>query len=163
MSRQQATFSDAELVKRKKLMSQMQFLGQMSSTETALFHQAAAARFGLGITDMKTISTLQQEGSKTISEIAKTLNLTTGAVTNVIDRLEKRELVKRTADKNDRRKVIIVLETKKLGEIDKIYKSMGVAFEKVLQTCTTKELEFLVAFYSTSAEMTKSEISKLAS
>jgi hypothetical protein len=45
---------------RKALMSQMQFLGQMSSTETALFHQVAAGKFGLGITDMKTLSALHR-------------------------------------------------------------------------------------------------------
>src|SRR5437762_11365669 len=89
---------------RKALMGQMQFLGQRASTETALFHQAAAAKWGLGITDTKTISVLLQEGPMTAGQLGRRLSLTTGAVTNVIDRLERRGMVRRTSDAKDRRR-----------------------------------------------------------
>ena len=161
MSIQSPNYSSKESKQRDKLMQQMQFFGQMASTETALFHQVAAAKTGLGVTDMKTVSSLQQEGSMTVSEIARRLSLTTGAATNVVDRLEKHGLVKRTADKTDRRKAVVVLEADRLGNIDAIYRSMGVAFQKVLQGYSTKELAFLVDFYKTTVEMTKSEIYKL--
>jgi DNA-binding MarR family transcriptional regulator len=148
---------------RKALMSQMQFLGQMSSTETALFHQAAAAKLGLGITDMKTVSTLLQEGPMTAGQLAQRLNLTTGAVSNVIDRLEQRNFAKRTTDAKDRRKVIVAVNQKKLDAADNVYRSMGEAFEKLLETYSTKELEFLVQFYQASIELTNLEIAKLRS
>lgn len=139
----------------------MQFLGQMASTETALFHQAAAAKFGLGITDMKTISVLMQEGSMTAGQLAERLSLTTGAVTNVIDRLEKHELVKRTPDPDDRRKVVVVVNHKKISQGEDVYRSMGEAFDKLLQTYSITELEFLAAFYQATIELTKAEIAKL--
>src|SRR2546430_12442949 len=60
---------------RKALMGQMQFLGQRASTETALFHQAAAAKWGLGITDTKTISVLLQEGPMTAGQLGRRLSL----------------------------------------------------------------------------------------
>lgn len=161
MSTQSSKYDGKDSKQRDELMQQMQFFGQMASTEAALFHQAAAAKAGLGVTDMKTISTLQQEGSMTVSEIAKRLSLTTGAVTNVVDRLEKHDLVKRTADKTDRRKTVVVLEADRLGDIDAIYQSMGVAFQKVLQGYSTKELALLLDFYKTTVEMTKSEVNKL--
>lgn len=142
-------------------MSQMQFLGQMSSTETALFQQVAAGKFGLGITDMKTLSALLQEGPKTAGQLAKRLNLTTGAVTNVIDRLEQRNYVQRAADPYDRRKVIVAANQKELAESGNIYRSMGRALEKLLETYTTEELEFLVRYLQASIEMTKREIAKL--
>ena len=146
---------------RKILMSQMQFLGQMASTETALFHQAAAAKFGLGITDMKTVSTLLQEGPMTAGRLAQRLNLTTGAVTNVMDRLEQRNFAKRAPDAKDRRKVIVTVNQKKLTTTDNVYRSMGEAFEKLLETYSTQELEFLVQYYQASIELTKLEIAKL--
>lgn len=161
MSTQSSKYDGKDSKQRDELMRQMQFFGQMASTEAVLFHQAAAAKAGLGVTDMKTISTLQQEGSMTVSEIAKRLSLTTGAVTNVVDRLEKHDLVKRTADKTDRRKTVVVLEADRLGDIDAIYQSMGVAFQKVLQGYSTKELALLLDFYKTTVEMTKSEVNKL--
>src|SRR5271155_5123972 len=91
---------------RKALSEQLQFLGQMASTETAFFHHAAAAKNGLTITDSKTISALMQEGPMTAGQLAIRLNLTTGAITSVIDRLEKANLAVRVADPADRRKVV---------------------------------------------------------
>ena len=143
-------------------MGQMQFLGQMASTETAMFHQAAAAKHGLGITDMKTISTLMQEGPMTAGQIAVRLSLTSGAITNVIDRLEGHDLVKRTPDPKDRRKVIVVVNQEKLEAGTNVYQSMGETFEKLLETYSTQELEFLVKYFQASIELTKSEILKLA-
>jgi DNA-binding MarR family transcriptional regulator len=142
-------------------MSQMQFLGQMASTETALFHQEAAAKLGLGITDMKTVSTLLLEGPMTAGQLAQRLNLTTGAVSNVIDRLEQRNFVKRAPDAKDRRKVIVAVNQEKLAPSDNVYRSMGEAFEKLLETYSTQELEFLVQFYQASIELTKLEIAKI--
>jgi DNA-binding MarR family transcriptional regulator len=148
---------------RKALMSQLQFLGQMASTETALFHQTAAAKCGLGITDLKTISTLQQEGPMTAGQLGRRLNLTTGAVTSVIDRLEQRNFVKRVADATDRRKVIVTIDPGNLSIMDDVYHSMGEASERLLETCSTQELEFLVRYSQASIEMTRLEIAKLHS
>jgi MarR family transcriptional regulator, organic hydroperoxide resistance regulator len=148
--------------KRKEMISQLYTLGQVESTETALFHQTAAAKSGLRITEMKTISTLLLEGSKTAGQLAKRLYLTTGAVTNVIDRLERRNFVRRIPDAEDRRKVIVTLNHDKICELDTMYVSMGRAFEKLLNTYSTDELEFLVQFYRASIEITKSEIAKLS-
>lgn len=149
--------------RRQALVDQLQFLGQMASTETALFHQVAAARYGLGITDMKTLSALLQEGPMTAGQLAKRLSLTTGAVTNVIDRLERQGFVRRTPDATDRRKVIVSANPEKLGSGLSAYLSMGEAFSALLATYSTEHLEFLARFYRASIELTKQEIAKLAS
>jgi len=146
---------------RKELRDELQFLGQMASTETALFHQKAAEQFGLGITDMKALSTLMQEGDMTAGQLAKRLNLTTGAITNLLDRLEQRGVVKRKADPKDRRKVIVTAELEGMHESGDIYESIGETFDKLAQTYSTEQLEFLVDYYRRSIELTKQEIAKL--
>src|SRR5215472_5122234 len=146
---------------REALIEQLQFLGQMASTETALFHQMAAAKYGLGITDMKTISILQQEGSMTAGQIAKRLSLTTGAVTNVIDRLERRDLVRREPDAHDRRKVIVMANQDQIEAIGAPYRSIGATFETLLRTFSTEELAFLARYSQTAIELTKQEIARL--
>lgn len=148
--------------KRRKLREKLQFLGQMSSTETALFHQKAAEYYGVGITEMKTISVLMQEGGITAGQLAKRLNITTGAVTNLIDRLERWGAVSRKPDPHDRRKVIIVFNSQALQEDENIYESMGKVFDRLMQTYSTDQLEFLVQYYEKSIELTKMEIAKLA-
>jgi DNA-binding MarR family transcriptional regulator len=154
--------SEQEDQRRAALIDQLQFLGQMASTETALFHQRAAARYGLGITDMKTIAILQQEGSMTAGQIASRLSLTTGAVTNVIDRLERRGLVRREPDARDRRKVIVVANEQQLAAVSDPYRSMGAAFDKLFRTYSTEELEFLARYSQASIEITRQEITKLS-
>src|SRR3990172_6797158 len=92
-----------ETARRSELIDQLKILSEVASTETALFHQEAAAALGLGITDMKTLSILLQEGPMTAGQIARRLSLTTGAVSNLIDRLEGRGLGVRERGQKDRR------------------------------------------------------------
>jgi DNA-binding MarR family transcriptional regulator len=150
-----------EAERRQALIDRLEFLGQMASTETALFHQTAAAKFGLGITDMKTISVLLQEGPLTAGQLAKRLSLTTGAVTNVIDRLERRDIMKREPDETDRRKVVVVVQPEKIAEFNEVYNSMGEAFAKLLRTYSIEELEFLVRHDQMTIDLTMKEIAKL--
>jgi MarR family transcriptional regulator, organic hydroperoxide resistance regulator len=147
---------------RENLTQQLQFLGQMVNTEIAFFHQLTASKNGLSITESKTISILMQEGSMTAGELAKRLSLTTGAVTNVLDRMNKGGFLKRVFDPKDRRKVMVEINPKKLKQLGKPYESVSVAFHKLVENYTVKELKFLVQFYKSSIEITRSEIEKLS-
>lgn len=151
-----------EQERRAALISQLIVLGEMASTETALFQQAAAAKYGLGITDMKALSVLFREGPMTAGHIAQRLSLTTGAVTSVIDRLERRGVVRRTPDPKDRRKVIVTIDYEALASGENVYRSMGEAFADLHETYSTEQLEFLVRYHQKSIELTKQEIAKLA-
>lgn len=153
---------NTERNRRKALAEQLYTLGEVASTETALFHQAAAAKYGLGITDMKTLSVLMQEGPMTAGRLAQRLSLTTGAVTNVIDRLQRRGFVSRAPDPDDRRKVIVIVNQEALASSGNVYLSIGQAFSELFETYTTEQLEFLVRFYQASIELNRREIEKLA-
>jgi len=147
---------------RQVLIEQLQLLGEIASTETALFQQRAAMQYGLGITDVKTLSILLQEGPMTAGEIGSRLGLTSGSVTTLVDRLEQQNLASRQPHAKDRRKVLVVVNKEKLAVEDNVYLSMGAAFSRLLETYTTEQLEFLVEFYQASIEVTKQEITKLA-
>src|SRR5216684_4723718 len=82
-------------------------LGKRLSTATIMFHAAVADRMGVSVTDAKCRSILLQLGPMTAGALARHLGLTTGAVTGVIDRLERARLVRRVADPKDRRRVIV--------------------------------------------------------
>ena len=60
------------------------------STETIMFHQSVADVLGLHITDHKCLDLIRQYGAMPAGRIAELTGLTTGAVTGIIDRLEKR-------------------------------------------------------------------------
>src|SRR5690606_41380764 len=86
-----------------------ELVGSRLSTATVLFHAAVADRLGLGPTDMKCYSILRQEGPLTAGELAERTALTTGAITGVIDRLERANLIRRARDPHDRRRVVLEL------------------------------------------------------
>ena len=80
------------------------------------FDQAIADHLGMNRTDMRCIDLIDQAGGMTAGELAKAAGLTTGAVTAVVDRLEKAGLARRVADPSDRRRVRIEV-TPKLWEL----------------------------------------------
>jgi DNA-binding MarR family transcriptional regulator len=83
-------------------------LGRQFSDATIFLHEAIAQKGGLTVTDHKFLGLIMQKGPMTAGELSKLSKLTTGAITGLVDRLEKKKLVKRQFDKSDRRKIIIV-------------------------------------------------------
>lgn len=95
---------------RASLYEEIHMIGRRMSTVTVLFHQAIAESAGLSGPDHKYLDVLMQEGAMTAGQLAERTRLTTGAVTGLIDRLEKEGLVRRENDPHDRRKVLVVLQ-----------------------------------------------------
>jgi DNA-binding MarR family transcriptional regulator len=66
-----------------------------------------AERLGLHTTDHKCLGIAQEAGPITAGELANRTGLTTGAITGVIDRLEKRGFVRREACEGPKRRVVL--------------------------------------------------------
>ncbi|MBE0466472.1 MAG: MarR family transcriptional regulator, partial [Candidatus Desulforudis sp.] len=77
------------------------------STVTVFFHSVIAERLGLSLTDHKAFEIIARKGAVSAGELSELTGLTTGAVTGVIDRLERTGFVRREPDPGDRRRVII--------------------------------------------------------
>ena len=63
---------------------------------------------GLNATDLGALCLLLLRGPTPAGRLAELTGVTTGAITGVVDRLEKGGFVRREADQADRRKVIVV-------------------------------------------------------
>jgi DNA-binding MarR family transcriptional regulator len=115
------------------------------STETIMFHQAVADELGLPITDHKCLDLIHRFGAMPAGRLAELTSLTTGAVTGMIDRLEKAGYVRRTNDPKDRRKTIIEpISNKKLErKIEMIFMPIHERMHKFLSSYSDSELAFL--------------------
>jgi DNA-binding MarR family transcriptional regulator len=69
------------------------------------FDNLAAQRLGVNLTDLHCLNVLERRGSITAGELAADAGLTTGAITGVIDRLERAGYARRERDPDDRRRV----------------------------------------------------------
>lgn len=95
-------------------------------TRSSLMLQyAVAEKMNLNATDAECIDFLMEMGPSTAGDLAKMTRLTTGAITNVVDRLEKAGFVKRESDPQDRRKVIIRYIPKKHEKTKHYYDAMA--------------------------------------
>jgi DNA-binding MarR family transcriptional regulator len=109
------------------------------SARTIFLHQAIADRFGLNITDHKCLDLLVNQGPMPAGRLAELSGLTTGAITGVVDRLEKKGFVQRAADPRDRRKAVIVPVPEKVAEIGKIFGRLAERTAAVIARYSPKE------------------------
>ena len=86
-----------------------ELLGREFSTAIVMFHEAVGRLMGLSAVERKCIDVLRRLGPVTAGTIGEHTGLTTGAVTGLMDRLEKAGYVRRERDPSDRRKVVVHL------------------------------------------------------
>jgi DNA-binding MarR family transcriptional regulator len=95
---------------RRRLAAELQSAMQRSTMWTVLLHHTVANKAGLNVTDLQCLNLLSLDGPVTPGRLAQAMGITTGgAITAVVDRLEKAGYVRRTRDPDDRRRVIIEL------------------------------------------------------
>jgi DNA-binding MarR family transcriptional regulator len=116
-------------------------------TRSTLIHQhVIAGVMGLHVTDAECIDFLQEMGPSTAGDLAKATRLTTGAITNVIDRLEKAGFVRRSADPKDRRKVIVSFLPEKHSPAKIHYGALANAVQKLFAGYSASQLKFLLQY-----------------
>ena len=122
------------------------------STETILFHEAVADVLGLHTTDHKCLDLIHRFGA-----------MPTGAVTGIIDRLEKGGYVRRTNDPNDRRRTIVEpIKNKKLyKKIESIFMPLHQRIHMLLSSYSDHELSFLFNVITELVKQTHDESKKL--
>ena len=133
------------------------------STETIMFHQSVADVLGLHITDHKCLDLIRQYGAMPAGRIAELTGLTTGAVTVIIDRLEKAGYVRRANDPKDRRRTIVepIRNKKWERKIEAIFIPFHERMHKLLSSYSDGELDFLLDVLTKSIEQTREESIKL--
>src|SRR3984957_19264913 len=86
-----------------------ELLGREFSTAIVMFHEAVGRLMGLSAVERKCIDVLRRLGPVTAGTIGEHTGLTTGAVTGLMDRLEKGGYVRRERDPDGRRKGVLPL------------------------------------------------------
>lgn len=120
-------------------------LGRELSTAVVLFHEAVAARLGISAAEWRCLELLGREGAATAGRLAELSGFTTGAITGIVDRLERAGHVRREPNPRDRRSVIVrPLEDPALREqVAPIFESLGRAMAEVAGHYSARELELV--------------------
>ncbi len=147
----------------EELLAALERAGRHYSAASVLFHQAIADWLDLNVTDLKCLDLTSEAGEITPGKLAEHSGLTTGAITGVIDRLEKAGYVRRERDLHDRRKVIIQpIPERILSKLTPIFMSlqqaMGTEFDSLY---TDKDMALILDFIDRSMRVLQAETTKL--
>ena len=98
----------------------------------------------------------------TAGQLAKESGLTTGAVTGVIDRLERIGFARRVADPDDRRRVKLEVTPKFYSRAEKIWGPVAEDWSKALgRQFSTEELNLIISFLRRTNEITETHLERL--
>jgi DNA-binding MarR family transcriptional regulator len=132
-----------------------------SSAAGVLHGQAVARRVGVNSTDLECLDLILMSGPSTAGEIARHTGLTSGAVTALIDRLERLGLVERAADPADRRKVLVRVREDRIGAIAQLYAPLEKSMQALLAGYSKEELKVLIDFAEQSGRLLLARVSDL--
>jgi len=132
---------------RQELIDQLQVTLTQAVADAILVQQAAADRLGLGLSDFKCFTALLEDGSATAGQLADRTGLTSGAVTRMIDRLERSGWVRRVHDPADRRRVIVEPVQQRLAEVQPLFAGMAAGWSAALDDYDERQLRLLLDLF----------------
>jgi DNA-binding MarR family transcriptional regulator len=138
---------------RERLIREVADAIRAHGTAQDLLDEAAAARLGINRTDARVLDVLERSGEVTAGAIARQTGLTTGAITVLLDRLERASYVRRTRDKEDRRRVLVEITAKARKQALELYGPIGEEAHGQLEDYSDQELRLLSDHHLRGAEL----------
>jgi DNA-binding MarR family transcriptional regulator len=135
--------------------------GRAHSEATVIFHASVADRLGLNPTDAKVMSLLQRRGPVAAGEIAGCTGLTTASVTALVDRLARRDFVRRLPDPADRRRVLVDVTDQGRAHFERLLRSTARSLAELYDAYTVAQLEVVLDFLTRNAERLRDETARL--
>ena len=130
-----------------------------------VLHQTVADRLGLHITDHKCMAMLCELGPLSAGKLAELTGLTTGAITGVINRLERHGYARRVRNPKDRRNVNV--EPTNMAAFNKRMKGLLGPLGKRMRTLSSSyssgEMALIDGFIKSAVSISRDETMRLLS
>jgi DNA-binding MarR family transcriptional regulator len=152
------------MAKRKDKLELARELGdefRINQNLNDVFDEAAAAKLGVNPTDLRCLDIIQRLDGVTAGELAREAGLTTGAVTSVIDRLERAGYATRESDPGDRRKVLVRMTP---AAFDAVYEIWGPETQDYMRLWTgmpAARLESMIEFMREANEIQRRHLERI--
>ncbi|MET8153602.1 MarR family transcriptional regulator [Actinoplanes sp. NPDC049668] len=137
--------------------------GRETSRLSMVFRYAIADRLGLTVSDLECLDFLADVGSATAGQVAERTNLTTGAVTSMLRRLQQAGYVTAERDPADRRRVIVTLRPDRIAELERPYERFAERAKRLVEGYSVEEVLLLVRHHDRMQAMYLAELDLLRS
>lgn len=129
---------------------------------SVLFSQAVTDRGGLPPTDLEALDVLARQGPMPAGRLAELTGLTTGSVTALVDRLERRGYARREPDPADRRRVIVTADLERAGrDLGPIYAAMAAAMGELLAEYGDEALAVILGVLRRAGDIVDEQIARV--
>lgn len=135
---------------------------RVSGNQDDAIDHLAAARLGVSRTDLHCLNAIENGGGLTAGQLAAEAGLSTGAVTGVVDRLERAGYARRVRDPADRRRVKLEVTPEFYARAAGIWGPLRADWEAALGCFTMADLERIVAFLRATNEVGRRHLDRLA-
>jgi len=135
---------------KEALLSSLEREIRKVSAQSVLFSQAVAERVGINSSDLECLDIIVLRGTVTAGELAAATGLTTGAITGVIDRLERARFAQRERDAEDRRRVLVRALPEVEHRIAPLYASLQRSMMALWSRYSAQELALIIDFLASS-------------
>ena len=147
---------------KKDLVAELISEFRAAGNQDSAFDNLAAERLGLNRTDLHCINIIENSGGLTAGQLAAEAGLTSGAVTGVIDRLERAGYARRALDPLDRRRVNVEVTPKFYARADRIWGPVAADWASRLGArFTAEELERVIDFLRATNELSREHLERL--
>ena len=149
--------------RRRELLDKLWDLGRKVSTQTVFLHQAIAQSVGLNATDTKCVDLILRgpESGVTAGWLSDMTGLTTGAITHILDRLEKRRFIERVRDTRDRRKVFVRVLPESLDPLMPKYEAVGKSYLTLAEQYNDRDLQLICDYMEKTCEVSERQLAKM--
>ncbi len=128
----------------QSLLAEAHLLG----SRLAQSHQRTADAVGVGVTDLLCLELISANEPVTAGQLAELAQLTPGAVTGVLDRLERGGFIKRDRDPDDRRRLIIRLDPARQRDMARLLDPVAGALAELTAGMSEADLRLITDFIS---------------
>jgi DNA-binding MarR family transcriptional regulator len=146
---------------RKELEEAVNREVRRSQNRTDEYDEAVSAALGVNRTDMRCVDVIDQEGRLTAGRLASLTGLTTGAITTVLDRLERAGFARRVRDEHDRRRVYVELTDEARARSCEFYEPMAELARKLYARYTDEQLEVVLDFLEHGGKLADEALARL--
>jgi DNA-binding MarR family transcriptional regulator len=142
-------------------MERLSLAIRASQNVSEAFDERVAELLGINRTDLRCLDVLDQRGPLTAGQLAEAMHLSTGAVTTLVDRLERAGYARRVRDTVDRRRVLVELPPETHGRTMEFYAPLYHATVRLLEGRSDRELERMIDFLEQGTAMVEQELERL--
>jgi DNA-binding MarR family transcriptional regulator len=123
--------------------------------------QAVADYLGINRTDARCLEIIERLGGVTAGRLARESGLSTGAVTTVLDRLERSGLARRTSDPEDRRRVVVEMTPVARRANEELSRPFVAAAVEQMLGYSEEELALLREYHRASRALTEAHAERV--